>query len=51
MGDELEEHAGYSYKVPKNAVDLGNGLLHGLGDVGEVHHLSEEETRTKGFMH
>jgi hypothetical protein len=33
------------------AVDVGDGLLRDLGDVGVVPHLSEEVTRTGGFIH
>jgi hypothetical protein len=38
-------------KFSVNAVDAGDGLLHDLGDVGTVSNLSEEETRTRDFMH
>jgi hypothetical protein len=41
---ELEEHAGFCCEVPEHAVDLGNGLLHDLGDDGIVSNLSEDET-------
>ncbi len=37
-------------EVAENAVDVGDGLLHDLGDVGEFPHLSEE-TKTGDFMY
>ncbi len=47
---ELEEQVVYSYHLPQHAVHVGDGLLHDLRDVGEVHHLSEE-TKTGDFVH
>jgi hypothetical protein len=40
----------YSCEVPEHAVDVGDELLHELGDNGVIDHLSEEETRTGDFM-
>jgi hypothetical protein len=30
--DELEGHVDYCCEVPEHAVDVGDGLLHDLGD-------------------
>jgi hypothetical protein len=42
--DGLEKYAGNCCEGPEHAVDVGDGLLHDLGDVGVVPHLSEEVT-------
>jgi hypothetical protein len=39
---EMEEYADICCEGPEHAVDVGDGLLHDLGDVGVSHHLSEE---------
>jgi hypothetical protein len=41
---ELEEYAGICCEGLEHAVDVGDGLLHDLGDVMVSHHLFEEET-------
>jgi hypothetical protein len=42
--DEPVEHAGNYCKVPEHAIDVGDGLLHDLGDAGKVPNLSEDKT-------
>jgi hypothetical protein len=42
--DGLEKYAGNCYESPEHAVEVGDGLLFDLGDVGVVPHLSEEVT-------
>jgi hypothetical protein len=42
--DELDEHDGNCCEVPEHARDAGDSFLHDLGDVGVIHHLSEDET-------
>jgi hypothetical protein len=49
--DKQEEQVDYSYEAPEHGLDVGDGLLHDLGNAGVVPQLSEEETWTGNFMH
>jgi hypothetical protein len=49
--DKQEEQVDHNHEAPEHALDVGDGLLHDLGNAGVVSQLSEEEIRTEHFMH